>query len=296
MITFKQFILEGGAATKDFNTKRATKADIVAALKFVSKHTGLSVKELEDSLLGSTGQTLAGLKKDSGDIDIAIQMSDDEIQPMVDKLKVATGMDKVHRTGDGVFSFAVPTIDDKRVQVDLMLVPSKDWAKFGFASDPSSKFKGAIRNLLLVNLMKRIFEKDNDFVIHDDGGNEIIRVRRRFTMDRGLKREFRLAKMRKDGKGRVSSMGPSSADEVEAELAKMGVKQKFSKNVDPIYDANKAAEFMFGKGVKGKDIMSAEQVISLIKKRKDHAAIFKDSIDDFKKNKLDTPPELVEFE
>ena len=293
--TFKQFLLEGGAATASFNTQRADKHDIELAIKFVSKHTGISTKDLIDNLLGSTKHTLSGKKKDSGDIDIAVKATEQEQEVMVEKMKKATGMDKVHRTGDGVFSFAVPTVGDKRVQVDLMIVPSVEWARFGFHADSSSKYKGAIRNLLLVNLMKNIFEDGKDFVVKDDGGKEIIRVRRRFTMDRGLKREFRLAPMRKDGKGRLGSMGPSTPEDVEAELKKLGVKKAFSKNADPIYDPDKAAAFMFGKGVRGSDIMSAEQVIALIKKRQDAAEIFKDSVADFQKNKLDIPDELKKY-
>jgi hypothetical protein len=286
--------MEGGAATAAYNTERADKQDIELAVKFVSKHTGIPTKDLIDNLLGSTKHTLSGKKKDSGDIDIAVRGTEEEQAAMVEKMKQATGMDKVHRTGDGVFSFAVPTVDDKRVQVDLMIVPSVEWARFGFHSEHSSKYRGAIRNLLLVNLMKNIFEDGKDFVVKD-GDKEIIRVRRRFTMDRGLKREFRMAAMRKDGKGRVAAMGPVSPEEVEAELKKLGLKKTFSKNADPIYDPDKAAAFMFGKGVKGADIMSAEQVIALIKKRKGAAEIFKDSVADFVKNKLETPEELKQY-
>ena len=295
MKTFKQFLLEGGAATKQFNTERANKADIVAALKFVSKHTGIPIKTLEDNLLGSTKQTLAGTKKDSGDIDIAIELDAGKVDAMVEKMKAATGMDKVHRTGDGVFSFAVPTVGDKRVQVDLMLVPSAEWARFGFHSEPTSKHKGAVRNLLLVNLMKRVFEKNKDFVITDDAGREVIRVRRGFTMDGGLKRTFRMAAMRKDGKGRVSAMTKSSPEEIEQELARIGIKKTFSKDADPILDPDLAAAYMFP-GKKAKDIMSAEQVIKLIARRPDAADIFKDSVADFKKSSLDIPDELKQYE
>lgn len=52
---------------------------------------------------------------------------------------------------------------------------------------------------------------------------------------------------------------------------------------------------MFGKGTKAKDIMSAEQVIKAIFKRKDHPAIFKDVVADFKRAGLDIPPEIQKF-
>jgi hypothetical protein len=294
--TFKQFLLEGGAATAAHHTERATKTDIEAALRFVSKHTGISLDTLKDNLLGSTRQTLSGQKKDSGDVDIAIETDGNDVEKMVEKMRLATKMGKVKRTGEGIYSFAVPTINDKKVQVDLMLVPSAKWARFGFHSEPTSKHKGAVRNLLLVNLMKRIFEKDKDFVIKDEAGKEVIRVRRGFTMDAGIKRTFRLAPMRKDGKGRVAGMAKVTPDEIETELKRLGIKKTFSKDADPILDPDKAATFMFGQGVLAKHIMSAEQVIALIAKRPDSDAIFKGAIADFKKSGLDIPQELKHLE
>lgn len=296
MISFKQFLVEGGAATSAQGTQRATKRDIEAALEFVSRHTGIEISLLKKNLLGSTVHTLNGKQKDSGDIDIAIQADENDVPKMVERMRKATGMDKVHRTGEGVHSFAVPVSRTKKVQVDLMLVPSTEWALFGFHSAADSKHKGAVRNLLLVNLMKRIFEKGNDFVIHDEGGKEIIRVRRGFGSDTGLKRNFRMAPMRKDGRGRTGSMVKSTAQEIETELKRLGVKQSFNKSADPILNPDLAAEFMFGKETRAKDILSAEQVIALIFKRPDHVAIFKDSVKDFKKSKLTIPAELKQFE
>ena len=203
-------------------------------------------------------------------------------------------MDKVHQTGGGVFSFAVPTASDRRVQVDLMFVPSEKWAKFGFHSELGSKHKGAVRNLLLANLMKRIFEKGKDITVKDDEGNEVVRVRRVFKMDGGLERTFRVAPMRKDGKGRVAPR-KGTAEEADAILKQLGRKEQFSRDPDPILDPDKAAEFMFGKGVKAADILSAEQVIKLIFKRPDHPEIFKDAAEDIEAANLPVPEEIKQF-
>lgn len=293
MITFKQFLVEGGAATKDFQTERANQADIKAALNFTSKATGIPLEMLQDNLLGSTPHTLTGKKKDSSDIDIALGVNEHDADEIVAKMLQAVKDEGAYNAGTKVGSFAVP-VNGKKVQVDLMFVKNTDWAKFGFHASPDSKHKGIVRNFLLINLMKRLFVKGKDFVLHDDEGNEIARVRRGFKMDGGLERLYRLAPMRKDGKGRTA-MKSVKPEELEAELERMGKNIEFDKDSSPILDPDKAAEFMFGKGVKAADIMSAEQVIALIKKRPDHAEIFKDAVVDITNAKQPVPDEIKSY-
>ena len=294
MITFKQFLLEGGAATSDEHTARANQRDMQEALRFVEKHTGIPYDQLVANLLGSSGHTLAGKKKDSGDIDIAIEEGRYDRKDLVEKMRVATKMDKVQVTGGATYSFAVPVSGGKKVQVDFMFTPSEKWARFGYHAALDSKHRGVTRNMLLVNTMKHIFEPGKDLVVKDVEGNEIVRVRRGFKMDAGLERLFRVAPMRKDGKGRVA-LRKATPDEVEAELKKLGHSGKFSKDPDTIMDPDKAAEFMFGKGVKAKDLLSTEQVIKQIYKLQDHAAIFKDAIKDLEKLELPIPDEIEKF-
>ena len=293
--TFKQFLLEGGNATADFKPVRATKTDVETALKFVEQHTGIPYGKLVDNLLGSTGHTLAGKKKDSGDIDIAVEEGRYDKRDLVEKMKSATGMDKVPTVGGNVFSFTVPVGKDRRVQVDLMFVPSEKWAKFGYHAADDSKYKGVVRNMLLVNTMKRIYEPGKDISVHDPHHEvEAVRVRRGFKMDGGLERLFRVAPLRKDGKGRVA-LRKGTPEEVDVILKQLGKNIKFSRDPDPILDPDKAAEFMFGKGVKAEDILSAEQVIKQIYKRSDHAEIFKDAIKDIEALDQPIPDEIKQF-
>lgn len=290
-----KLLLEGGAATSDFDTKRATKADIETALTFVEKHTGIARSKLVANLLGSTGHTLAGKKKDSGDIDIALEDGMFDRKAIVEKMRQATGMDKVKEAGGASYSFAVPVGGGKKVQVDLMFVASEKWARFGYHSALDSKHKGVVRNMLLVNVMKRIFEKDKDISVYDDKHDvEAVRVRRGFKMDGGLERLFRVAPMRKDGKGRTAPR-KATPDEVAAVLKQLGRSDKFSRDPDPILDPDKAAEFMFGKGVRAADILSTEQVIQQIMKRSDHAEIFKDAIKDIEAVEQPIPDEIKKF-
>ena len=294
MITFKQFLTEGGAATADFGTQRANKADMEAALKFIVKHTGLDMEELKGNLLGSTGHTLAGHRKDSGDIDIAFEEGKHDREELVAKMKAATGMDKVHQTGGGVFSFAVPAVGDKKVQVDFMFVPSEEWARFGFYSSHETKHKGVVRAFLLMNLMKQLYVPGKDIQVKDEQGNEIIRVRRSFKPDMGLERLFSMAPMRKDGKGRTA-IKKVKPEEIEAELKRLGRADTFSKDPDPIRDPQKAVTFMFGKGVKPGDIDTPEKIIALIKRRKDHATVLKNAAEDIVKTGLPLPDEMKDL-
>lgn len=293
MITFKQFLTEGGAATADLGTQRANKQDIEAALRFITKHTGVTYETLAANLLGSTEHTLAGHRKDSGDIDIAFEESKHDRDTLIAKMKVATGMDKVHQTGAGVYSFAVP-VGNKKVQVDFMFVPSEKWARFGYGSHHSSKHKGVVRTLLLVNLMKQLYVEGKDLQLKDDAGNDIVRVRRSFKPDVGLERLFNLAPMRKDGKGRTL-LKKVKPEEIEAELKRMGHNVTFSKDPDPIRDPQVATTFMFGKGVKPEDIDTAEKIIALIMKRKDHATVLKNAAEDIVKIGLPLPDEMKKF-
>jgi hypothetical protein len=285
-----------GKSTAHMGTTRASANDIKSALKFVAKHAGLDLDEIKTSLIGSTEKTLAGKQQDSGDIDIAVEEGSVDREAVIQKMLDATGTDEIHRAGAGVFSFAVPVPGDRKVQVDLMFVPSKKWAKFSFHSAPDSKYKGAVRSLLFVNMMKQIFEPGKDLEVKDpEDGEPVIRVRRSFKADVGLERLFKVRPMRKDGKGRTKNLAKATAEEVSAELKRMGLDHKFDPSSDPITDPDQAASLMFGKGVKAKDVMSVEQIVNIIRKRKDASTIFKNTMDDLKEQGLEVPPELEQY-
>lgn len=291
MITFKQYLQsnridEGGKATAKYGTVRATKSDIEAALLFVSKATGISLATLKDNLLGSGSQTLAGTKKDSGDIDIAIH-DDKNRSSIEDAMKSAVGISP-RKTGGNVLSYAVPVGDERRVQVDLMFVPSLDWAKFSYHSEPGSRFKGAIRNLLIYALVLNSQEKDKDVRVKSDDGHDMVRASRSFQLDTGLKRVFKVAPMRKDGKGRVKTAVDATPAEVAATLKSLGRSDKFSKDEDTIRDPDKFAKMLLGAGASAKDLKtSAEELIKTIKKKRpDAAKVFKDALSDIDRQKL----------
>ena len=183
---------------------------------------------------------------------------------------------------------SVPTFNDRKVQVDLMFVPDKNFAKFSYHSELGSKFKGAIRNLLIYALVLNSAEKDKDLRIKDEEGNDIVRASRSFQLDTGLKRIFKVAPMRKDGKGRVKTSVKATPDEVEATIKALGRSDKFSKEEDTVRDPDTFAKMLLGPGASAKDLKtSAENLISTIKKKRpDAAQVFKDALADIDRQKL----------
>lgn len=281
-------------STANLGTTRASANDIKSALKWVSKHAGIPLEDLRANLIGSTSHVLLGKKSDAGDVDVAVDESRHDRDEILKKMMDATAQGEVHRTGAGVFSFAVPVPGDRSVQVDLMFVPSAKWARWSFHSAPDSKYKGAVRSLLFVNVMKRIFEPGKDLEIKE-GGETVVRARRSFKADVGLERLFKVARPRRDGKGRTKTLAKVTGAELRAELDRMGRDDRFSADPDPITDPDLAAELMFGRGVRAKDVMSVEQVVSLIKKRPDAELIFRGTMDDLRDMDLEVPPELERF-
>jgi hypothetical protein len=144
-------------------------------------------------------------------------------------------------------------------------------------------------------MMKQVWEEGKDLEVDGEDGEPAIRVRRSFKADMGLERLFKVRPMRKDGKGRTKTLGKATPQAVKAELQRMGIDKPFDMSSDPIRDPDRAAELMFGKGVKGKDIMSVEQIVKLINKRKDAKEIFSNTMDDLRDQKLEVPPELEQY-
>ena len=269
-LTFKRFLIkEGGNATSEWETERAFPEDVKKAVELAAEAIGISAEDLSKNLLGTSRLTYHGKKSSSGDIDIAIDAKNlkkyDEAM-----MKLVKGQG-VYNTGTKVGSYAVD-LGKKKVQVDFMYVPSTDLAKFTYYSTEgiNSKYPGAVRNIMLMTLATFILEDGKDFVIKDSD-NVIARASRSLKLDVGLERLFKVAKKRKDGKGRVKFPEKVSPDELEAELkdidsSKIG---KFEKSADIINNPNKIAKFFFGENVKANDILTAENVAKLINEKFD---------------------------
>lgn len=292
MITFKQFLIEGGNATSKWNTERANQSDIKGALEFVSKAIGVPYETLKRDLLGSTELTLLGKKKDSGDIDIAFSVKDADAESIDEKMRAATNGEGGYNKGTRVGSYAVP-VNGKKVQVDLMFVNDKDWAKFMYHSSQGngSKYPGAVRNILLFTALTKRQVPGEDFVLRDDEGNVLARASRSIKMDTGMERLFKVAKKSKTG-GYSKTLEKVGPEDVKAFLKELGKEVKFKGDPDITSDPSTVVQFIFGKGTKPEDVKTAEQVIALIKKQKDAAEIIKACKSELERLKMVVPEEL----
>jgi len=287
MVSFKQFLTEGGHATAKYNTVRASQKDVDTAIKFVSKTIGIPSIELKNGLLGSTRLTLAGKKKDSGDVDIALPYKEVNADDVHKKMMAATGDQGTYNTGTKVGSYAVP-VGGKKVQVDLMYVKDKNWANFIYhsAHGAGSKYPGAVRNIILFTALAHSQKPGEDFVIRDEDGKAIARASKSITLADGMKRMFKYAK---PGNKTLIKATP---DELRSHLKSIGKSAEFSDKEDATSDPAKVAAHIFGSDVKPSDLLTAEDVIKHVKGLKNADQILRASRSELKKAKLPIPEEL----
>lgn len=288
MLTFKQFLFEGGKETASFNTERANSNDIKKAIAIVSKVLGDSKTTLEDQLLGTVSLTLQGKKKDSGDIDMAYPI--EKMEEANRKMLSHTNNEGRLNTGTKVGSYALD-VGGKKVQLDLMFVKDIEFAKFGYhsAQGDGSKYPGAVRNIILTTALAHVQEPGKDFVHRDADGTVLARASRSIKLGDGMERLFKMRRKNKKTGEYLKSLDNATPEELMAEY---GNKFKFSKEIETITDPNKVAEFIFGIGVKAKDIMTAEDVIKHIKKMKNATEVLAASKEQLAQAKLPIPSEL----
>lgn len=293
-ITFRTFLLlEGGNATEKYGVERANKQDIEKAIELVSKALQVDLKIISAGLLGSTEVTLAGQKQDSGDIDIAMSTDDIDMDEVNKKMLTLCNNEGSLNRGTSIGSYAVD-VGGKKVQVDLMFVKSKDWAKFIYhsAHGRGSNYQGVVRNFLLMAAVRYTQEPGKDIIIKKKD-DVIARASRALKPDTGLERLFKMATTSK----RSGKMGRNLQKVEPAQLQQhidslVGKPVKFSHDAEIINDPDEVAKFIFGSNVKAKDIMTAEQVIERIKKLPNAAEIFKAARADLENSNLPIPKEM----
>jgi len=287
MISFKQFLTEGGHATAKYSTERATQKDVKSAIDFVSRATGISPTQLKNSLLGSTRLTASGKKEDSGDIDIALPYDDANVSDVHRKMMKAVNDEGLFNAGTKVGSYAVP-VNGKKVQVDLMFVDNMNWANFIYhsAQGDGSKYPGAVRNIILFTALAHTQEPGKDFIIRDSSGRTVARASRSITLADGMKRLFKYAK---PGNKTLDKVSPEKLRDF---LKTINQDAEFSDKEEPTSDPSKIVSFIFGSGVKPEDVTTAEDVIKLVKKLKNGKRILKVSRSELEKAHLPVPDEL----
>ena len=192
-----ELILEGGAAVNGRRILQSEVSSIVDKVDEILSPLGL-VKGEDWDIVGS-----AGKKKEhdtSGDIDICIKKdrmkevlgSSDGRMDVYNDLSnhlVSLGYDRyVVQPGFSQVSFGMPINDvDDIVQVDFMLVRNLEWSKFTQASPDytkdESKYKGHMRNVLMMCIVKYCFKRttkrvtlDDDCVVDGETENFVIRL------------------------------------------------------------------------------------------------------------------------
>lgn len=276
-----------------YDVQRATKQDIEKALNLISSALKLDRKMLEANLLGSTIHTLQGAKKDSGDIDIALSSDDISPEDADEKMMQLTKGQGVMNKGTKIGSYALD-VGGKKIQIDLMFVNSKDWAKFMYHSPnpSSSKYPGVVRNLLLMAAVRFTQEAGKDLVVKNKD-QVIARASRALKLDTGLERLFKIAsKNEKTGKWSKQTNKVDPKELQKRVDAIIGKAVKFSHDPEIINEPDKVAAFIFGDGVTAKDIMTAEQVINQIKKLPNKTEILSAAKEDLQKANLPLPKEL----
>lgn len=278
---------EGGAAMAEFGVGKINKGDIPATIKYISKISGIPTKDLHP--LGSVGK-----KPTSGDIDLAVDIHKYDKDVIHKKM-----MDELNNEGEreaapNVNSYAVPIQGNKgKVQVDLMFVTNTDWASFSYFSAADSKYKGAIRTILLMSVSAALNEAGQDHFEYNEDGDLIIRAGRTLDMAKGLRRIFQHRPMKKSGEGYLKTMKSLPMDKFKEMFPDIEVK-----GGDIIIDDPQTVlDILFGGGVKPKDVESYEQVLKLIQtkfSKKDQEKILSLTKGRVKSlgNKMKIPPEL----
>ena len=256
-----QILREGGAATAKWETKRIHNAEIPATIKHFSKISGIPVRDLHS--VGTTGKTPS-----SSDIDLAVDASKYDMEIVHNKIMGELGDEGTLNKASKVASYAVPIRgkdDREKVQVDLMYGGNPEWIKFAYHSEGAgSKYKGAIRSILLSAVAAAINKKGMDHM-EFDGDDLTIRAGRTVELATGLQRTFQYRSKNKDGKGYGTKMNSIPVDEFKKKFPNIDV----NGGTLTVDDPAEVVKILFGSGTKPAHVNSAEQLIQLIKKKFD---------------------------
>lgn len=255
------FLKEGGYATKEWQTTRIHNADISATIKHFSQLSGIPMRDLH--AIGSTGKTPS-----SGDIDLAIDASKYDVDMIHQKIMDALNNEGVINKSTKVASYAVPIRgkDGKgKVQVDLMYGGNPNWMKFAYHSEgEGSKYKGAVRNILLSSVAAALNQPGTDYFEFDDD-QLVIRAGRTVDLSTGLRRIFQHRPKKKTGEGYLKSMKSMSIEEFKQQFPHIDV---HGGNIT-IDDPAEVVKALFGSKYKPKDMNTAENILHIIKKKFD---------------------------
>lgn len=249
------------------------------------------------TIIGSTGK-----KEISNDIDVAVDMNEYPFEDTCEALKRFYGEDNCFiNKGAKIGSFAVPAntqagILEKLIQIDLMFVNNIEWAKFIYYSpSPSeSRYKGAIRTILLSAVASNHGEMGKDMFVFTDG-ILVGAVRRCIDFSLGLKRKIEVRRTKKDGT-LLKTMKPATLEEFREKFPY--ARTELVDDVKTIDDPNVVVKTLFGPGTNVADINTAEKIIEIINHWEARDKIYERAAQRLKRGveKIGPiPPEIEEF-
>lgn len=239
-------IAEGGNVFPDVGVIHIV--EVEPTLKAIAKLIGRP--EAIAQALGSVGKT-----EYSGDIDIALNLSPEEIKALFDRLQKKLGQDSVKMvSGTLILRFPIVNYDESKqerqprtglVQVDLM-PGDVDWLRTFFHSPgAASKYKGTHRNVALATVAALLDVKASKKM--DDQERPVTLERWRWSKVGGLQ------KVRKTGIKNKKT-------------GKWLKKQNVEVLTDPVRDPDEIARILF-KGKAGAEALnSLESIIEAVKK------------------------------
>lgn len=287
-------IQEGGYALRDAGVQRIKREDIDSTIKFVSGISGVPKQEMIP--LGSVGKSPT-----SGDIDLAIDITKHDPDALHTKMVKALGEENcVVNKATKVNSYAVPIKGDEkngRVQVDFMFGANPEWMQFAYYSEgENSKYKGLVRTILIMSVAAALNKEGFDHFKYSEDGELIIRAGRTLDLTQGLRRIFQHRPKKKSGEGYLSTMKSIPIED----FMKMFPNVKVKGGQVVIDDPQKVVTALFGSGVTPNDVRTAEQVLSLIRRKfneTDQEKIFKyaASRGQSAAEKAKFPPEITQY-
>jgi hypothetical protein len=162
-------LLEGGNVFKDAQgqplTQRINQADVPATIEWLESVLGLDLHGEKDPATGYPSRWLGstGKKATSGDLDIAIDLSEvskEEIANRLSQFVISQKLDPrdwVRKGGEVHFKTPIGGDANKGyVQTDFMFFPNLDWGQFYYGGGTDSEYKGMNRNVLMSSIAKKL--------------------------------------------------------------------------------------------------------------------------------------------
>lgn len=255
-------LLQEDKALRDVKVLRVRKDDIEPTLRYVSQISGIPFDDLH--LIGS-----AGKGETSGDIDVAVDINLHTPFKIHDRMLRHLNVDDsktfgIYNKGTRVGSYAVPIrgIEKGNVQVDLMFTDNIEWAQFAyFSAGENSKYKGAVRAVLLSAIAASLDETGTD-AFHYDGDELIVRVGRGIDMGVGMKRLFQMRPHKKYGEGYVKGLKTVTPDDIK----KIYPDLEFDGTDLIINNPSEVVKILFGSETRPSNVDTVEEILDLIQR------------------------------